>query len=193
MRASHCGGFSCCRAPALGARASAVVAHGLSSCSSRAAGQGLNGCSARAWLPRGMWDLPRSGIEPVSPALAGGFFTTEPSRKPHGIIVLTKQRAKTDALISTEENLSSNDHFQKQDLSKTFWAPLPTAACIRYYSIKFMSSDIYISISPILRRWWYGSGLGQSLKCALNLEIASSANKQCHKWWRPLWWHNQTL
>ena len=24
-----------------------------------------------------------SGIEPVSPALAGGFFTTEPSRKPH--------------------------------------------------------------------------------------------------------------
>ena len=29
-----------------------------------------------------MWDLPRSGIEPVSPALAGGFFATEPSRKP---------------------------------------------------------------------------------------------------------------
>jgi len=25
-----------------------------------------------------MWDLPRSEIEPVSPALAGGFFTTEP-------------------------------------------------------------------------------------------------------------------
>ena len=25
-----------------------------------------------------MWDLPGSGIEPASPALAGGFFTTEP-------------------------------------------------------------------------------------------------------------------
>ena len=25
-----------------------------------------------------MWDLPGPGIEPVSPALAGGFFTTEP-------------------------------------------------------------------------------------------------------------------
>ena len=24
-----------------------------------------------------MWDLPDSGIEPVSPALAGGFFTPE--------------------------------------------------------------------------------------------------------------------
>ena len=22
-----------------------------------------------------MWDLPRSGVEPVSPAVAGGFFT----------------------------------------------------------------------------------------------------------------------
>ena len=27
-------------------------------------------------------DLSDSGIEPTSPALAGGFFTTEPSRKP---------------------------------------------------------------------------------------------------------------
>ena len=36
--------------------------------------------SRGAWanLPRGLWDLPRSGIEPEAPALAGGFFTTEP-------------------------------------------------------------------------------------------------------------------
>ena len=27
-------------------------------------------------------DLPHPGIEPVSPALAGGFFTTEPPGKP---------------------------------------------------------------------------------------------------------------
>ena len=27
-------------------------------------------------------DLPDSGIRPVSPALAGGFFTTEPPEKP---------------------------------------------------------------------------------------------------------------
>ena len=27
-------------------------------------------------------DLPDSGIEPVSPAMAGGFFTTEPPGKP---------------------------------------------------------------------------------------------------------------
>ena len=28
-----------------------------------------------------MWDLPRPGIEPVSPALAGGFLTTVPPGK----------------------------------------------------------------------------------------------------------------
>ena len=27
---------------------------------------------------RSMWDLPIAGIPPASPALAGGFFTTEP-------------------------------------------------------------------------------------------------------------------
>ena len=28
-----------------------------------------------------MWDLPRPGLEPVSPALAGGFLTTAPPAK----------------------------------------------------------------------------------------------------------------
>ena len=35
-----------------------------------------------AQLLRGMEDLPRPRIEPVSPALAGGFFTTELPGKP---------------------------------------------------------------------------------------------------------------
>ena len=30
-----------------------------------------------------MWDLPRPGLEPVSPALAGRFSTTAPPGKPH--------------------------------------------------------------------------------------------------------------
>ena len=34
-----------------------------------------------------MWDLPGSGIKPVSPARAGRFFTTEPPGK-HGLIYL---------------------------------------------------------------------------------------------------------
>ena len=31
-----------------------------------------------------MWDLPRPGLEPVSPALAGGFLATVPPGKPVG-------------------------------------------------------------------------------------------------------------
>ena len=47
-RASHCSGFSCCRAWALGAWASAVVARGLSSCGSWALERRLSSCGAWA-------------------------------------------------------------------------------------------------------------------------------------------------
>ena len=42
----------------------------------------LSSCGTRAQPLRGMWDLPRPGIEPVSPALAGGLPTTAPPGKP---------------------------------------------------------------------------------------------------------------
>ena len=35
-----------------------------------------------------MWDLPYPGIEPVSPALVGRFFTTEPLGKPLNYLIL---------------------------------------------------------------------------------------------------------
>ena len=55
--------------------ASIVVEHGLQT-------RRLSCCSSRAQLLRGLWDLPRPGLEPVSPALAGGFLTTAPPGKP---------------------------------------------------------------------------------------------------------------
>ena len=42
----------------------------------------LSNCGSRAELLRGMWDLPRPGLEPVSPAWAGRFSTTVPPGKP---------------------------------------------------------------------------------------------------------------
>ena len=94
MQASHCSGFSCCGAQALGAWASVVAACRLSSCSAWALGPAgfsscgtwalecrLSSCGARAQLFRGTWDLPGPGIEPVSSALAGGFLTTAPPGK----------------------------------------------------------------------------------------------------------------
>ena len=37
-----------------------------------------------------MWDLPRAGLEPVSPASAGRFSTTAPPGKPEHIMFDTK-------------------------------------------------------------------------------------------------------
>ena len=81
-RASHCSGFSCCGARAPGAWAPVVVARGLSSCGSQALERRLSSCGSWAELLRGMRYLPGPGLEPVSPALAGGFLTTAPPGKP---------------------------------------------------------------------------------------------------------------
>ena len=68
-----------------GARASCLDSSGArASCldSFGARASFLNSFGARASFLRVTWDLPRSGTEPVSPVLAGGFFTTEPPGKP---------------------------------------------------------------------------------------------------------------
>ena len=59
-RASHSGDFSCCCSRTLSTWASVVMAHGLS-------------CPDACGIL-----VPRPGIEPTSPALAGGFITTGP-------------------------------------------------------------------------------------------------------------------
>ena len=55
--------------------ASLVVEHRLQT-------RRLSNCGSQDQLLRGMWDLPRPGLEPVSPALAGRFSTTAPPGKP---------------------------------------------------------------------------------------------------------------
>ena len=58
-----CGGsVSCCKAWAPGAWASVVMCPGL--------------------VAQGVWNLPRPGINLVSPALTGGFLSTRPQRSP---------------------------------------------------------------------------------------------------------------
>ena len=64
---------------------------GFSSCRSRA----LDSCGSWAQLLRGLWDLSGSGTELVFPALAGSFFTTEPSRKPQHFLGMWAQSCHT--------------------------------------------------------------------------------------------------
>ena len=71
-------------AQALGVQALGVVARRFRSCGSWALEHRVSSCGVQAEMPRGMWDLPDPGEEPMSPALAGEFFTTEPPGKPKG-------------------------------------------------------------------------------------------------------------
>ena len=76
----HCGGFSC-GARALGARAAAVAAHGLRSCSSWAPEHRFCSCGTPAQLLCSMWNHPRSG-NGACVSCTGRFSTTEPPGKP---------------------------------------------------------------------------------------------------------------
>ena len=58
---------------------SLVAEHGLQTCR-------LSSCGSRAQLLHGMWDPPRPGLDPMSPALAGRFSTTAPPGKPKDVI-----------------------------------------------------------------------------------------------------------
>ena len=57
------------------------MACGLSSHGLWALERRLSSCGAWAQLLAGMWHLPGPGLEPMSPALAGGFLTTVPPGK----------------------------------------------------------------------------------------------------------------
>ena len=47
----------------------------------------LSNCDSRAQPLRGMWDPPRPGLEPVSPAPAGRLSTIEPPGKPYSPVL----------------------------------------------------------------------------------------------------------
>ena len=66
--------FIAVRGP-LTATASPVAGHRLQT-------RRLSSCGSRAQPLCGMWDPPKPGLEPMSPALAGRFSTTAPLGKP---------------------------------------------------------------------------------------------------------------
>ena len=71
---------SCSKRGPLTITASLVAEHRLQT-------RRLSSCGSRGQFLRGMWDLPRPGLEPVCPALAGRFSTTAPPGKPHTVLI----------------------------------------------------------------------------------------------------------
>ena len=89
--------FIAVRGP-LTAAASLVAEHRLQT-------RRLSNCGSQAQLLRGMWDLPRPGHEPVSPALAGRFSTTAPPGKPCKIVFNEKYFPSISAIYPFNKNL----------------------------------------------------------------------------------------
>ena len=81
----------------------------------------LNSCGARAYLLCSTWDPPRSGFEPVFPALVGGFFTTKPPGKPHLRIILKTFEPTVPALT----NQAKAGCFTNGYVSPTPASPVP--------------------------------------------------------------------
>ena len=45
-----------------------------------------------------MWDLPRPGLEPVCPALAGRFSTTAPPGKPDALLLKSTELSRRNRI-----------------------------------------------------------------------------------------------
>ena len=62
-----------------------------------------------------MWDLPGRGLEPVSPALAGGFLTTAPPEKSQSAFFITKF---LQSCLGGGEGVSSGIFMAGSDVTK---------------------------------------------------------------------------
>ena len=62
-------------------------------------------CGSWAYFLQAMWDLPGPGIEPMSPALAGGFFTSESLGKPYSGNFYTTETGKIRTFGSGSGNI----------------------------------------------------------------------------------------
>ena len=75
----------------------------------------LSSCGPRAQVLRGMWDPPRPGLEPVSPALAGRFSTTAPPGKPYYIF---KKYCSKAAAQQQQQELEEEEEEKKEKEEK---------------------------------------------------------------------------
>ena len=113
--ASHCGGFSSCRARGLEHAGLAIAGHRLSSYGTQAS------------LLFDMWNLPGAAIGSRSPPLAGRFLTTGPPGKSqtryfkHLLHFLTLVLFTNVPGNSCSQHQSANRQLSSRSLGQNFW------------------------------------------------------------------------
>ena len=141
--------------------ASLVAEHRLQTCR-------LSNCGSRDQSLRGMWDLPRPGLKPVSPALAGRFSTTAPPGKPPPFLSL----------------LNCYSFFRCQLKWYLCWETFPEIHICSYLGYRTQHNAVAIYLCVCLPNpvniWWEETGFYSFLyfQCSAWCLLAHSS----HKW-----------
>ena len=114
----------------------------------------LSNCGSRAQLLRGTWDLPRPGLEPVSPALAGRFSTTAPPGKPG--TVHSNYWIETCVYNKITVGLSIKNEWKSKrggSWIKGWWKTtnvLITSCASRLWTVPFIFLAVFLYCGPIV-------------------------------------------
>ena len=113
----------------------------------------LSSCGSWAQLLRSMWDPPRPGLEPVSPALAGGFSTTAPPGKlPMGLVLPTFNFGRLLTRPWAHSGSSHPPHTRSVPPSAPSFLPLLPCLCLRLWSqvwILLLSFSVSLLLLPL--------------------------------------------
>ena len=114
----------------------------------------LSSCGSRALLLCGMWDLPRPGLEPVSPALAGSLSTTAPPGKPPTFISDPQGRAPSRLWLpslllewSYGPTVHSSHRTKACKLFSYFWKGMAVLALVKCSEHPWLCSSVSCSSS----------------------------------------------
>ena len=99
----------------------------------------LSNCGSRAQPLRGMWDPPRPGLEPVSPALAGRLPTTVPPGKPLNNILYPESycMCPSTSVVCTQYFCGLFTHFLRYQKS-----PIPSGSVLFVLNTLEASQDV---------------------------------------------------
>ena len=108
----------------------------------------LSNCVSRAQLLCGMWDLPRPGLEPMSPALTDRLSTTAPPGKPCSFISFVVKSEKytcwLPSILTLQMSCSVNHLCSSWPFRSTL---LPFKSCCYYCNYTHFVSDC--SVLPL--------------------------------------------
>ena len=125
--ASHCSGFSCCRAWALGTWVSVVAAHGFSSCGSWTLQHRLNSCGKGISCSVACGIFLDSGLNPCLLHWQADSIATVPPGKPNNVL---------------SDSITSWAHPSRPITSHTSHIQLPSTAD-KFYNSAFPSTLCY--------------------------------------------------